>query len=132
MLFLLGLVSFFWYLWSGSPQSHRSDTELTQVARKDAELIRDTLINIFERIGGFFGRLEIYTEVLTMKAMKDIMAKIMVEVLRIFTIATAETKQGRTSESIPRDKLPRSRRFRDSYQEVDWRVRYRGRSEKTG
>ena len=36
-------------------------------------------------------------------SMKDIMVKIMVEVLEIFAIMTKEIKQGRASESIPDD-----------------------------
>ena len=35
-----------------------------------------------------------------MEAMKDIIGKIMVEVLGIFAIVTKEMKQGRASESI--------------------------------
>ena len=58
---------------------------------------QDTLIYIFERIEGFFRRLEAYTDVPTMAAMKDIIVKIMVEVLGIFGILTKETKQGRAS-----------------------------------
>ena len=39
-------------------------------------------------------------------AMKDIMVKIMVEVLDIFAIMTKEIKQSQGSESIPDDKFP--------------------------
>ena len=42
----------------------------------------------------------------TMEAMKDIILKIMVEVLGIFGIVTKEMKQGRASESIPDDTFP--------------------------
>ena len=52
----------------------------------------DTLVYIFERIEGFFRRLETYIEVPTMEAMKDIIMKIMVEVLGIFGIVTKEMK----------------------------------------
>jgi hypothetical protein len=41
-----------------------------------------------------------------MEAMKDIIVKIMVEVLGIFGIVTKEMKQGRASESIPDDTPP--------------------------
>ena len=60
----------------------------------------DTLVYIFERIEGFFRRLETYIEVPTMEAMKDIIMKIMVEVLGIFGIVTKEMKQGQASEPI--------------------------------
>ena len=42
----------------------------------------------------------------TTDAMKDIIVKIMVEVLGIFAIVTKEIKQGRASESIPSNILP--------------------------
>ena len=57
-------------------------------------------MEIFEQIENFFRRLEIYTdsEVPPTLAMKDTMAKIMVEVLNILAIATKETKQSTASE----------------------------------
>ena len=87
----------------GSPQSYCSDTELTQAA-KDAITSQDALINIFQQFESFFGRLEIYTEAPTTHAMEDIIVKISVEVLRIFTIVTKEVREGE-SELI-RDTLP--------------------------
>jgi hypothetical protein len=79
-----------------------SDTEPTQAA-KDVVVSRDKLIDIFERIGSFFRRLEEYVEVPTTEAMKDIIVKIMVEALGIFGIVTKEMKEGRASELIPDD-----------------------------
>ena len=70
---------------------------------KDVIASQATLIYIFERIENFFKRLEEYTEVLTTGAMKDIIVKIMVEVLGIFGIVTKEMKQGRASELTPDD-----------------------------
>jgi hypothetical protein len=75
------------------------DTEPIQ-ATKDVLASQDALIDIFDRIENFFRRLETYTEVPTTEAMKDIIVKIMVEVLGIFGIATREMKQGRASELI--------------------------------
>ena len=48
---------------------------------KEVIASQDTLIYIFERIENFFKRLEEYAEVPTTEAMKDIIVKIMVEVL---------------------------------------------------
>jgi len=73
---------------------------------KDVLASQDTLICIFERIEGFFRRLETYTDVPTMEAMRDIILKIMVEVLGIFGIVTKEMKQGRASESILMTRCP--------------------------
>ena len=80
--------------------SDYSDIESTQAA-KDVLASRDVFIDIFERIENFFRRLEEYAEVPTTEAMKDIMVKIMVEVLGIFGIVTKEMKQGRASEFTP-------------------------------
>ena len=82
-----------------TPHLELSDTEPTQ-AVKDVTASQDALIDIFDRIENFFRRLEEYTEVPTTDGMKDIMVKIMVEVLGIFAIVTKEIKQGRASELI--------------------------------
>lgn len=66
-------------------------------AARDFRASRDTIVDIFERIENFFGRLAIYTEVPSTPEMTDMMVKIMVEVLAILGIATKEIKQGRTS-----------------------------------
>ena len=69
-------------------------------AAKDARSSQEALADIFERIENFFRRLEVYTVVPPTPEMMDMMVKIMVEVLSILGIATKETRQGRTSESI--------------------------------
>jgi hypothetical protein len=46
------------------------------------------LAELFERIGIFFARLETYTEVAQTMAMTNIITQILVEVLKIFAIAT--------------------------------------------
>jgi len=69
-------------------------------AAKDVSASQDKLVDLFNRIGHFFRRLEIYTEVPPTSAMTDIIVEIMVEVLAILGIATKEMKRGRASESI--------------------------------
>ena len=49
----------------------------------------------------FFKRLEAYIKVRPTAAMKDIIVKIMVEVISILGIATKENRQGRTSTPFP-------------------------------
>ena len=51
-------------------------------------------------------------------AMKDIMIKIMVEVLEVFAIMTKEIKQSRASESIPDDRFPVLTELREVPQEI--------------
>jgi hypothetical protein len=67
-------------------------------AAKDASATRDKLIELFNRVEHFFGRLEIYTDITPTTAMMDIIIKIMIEVLTILAIATKEVKRGRLSE----------------------------------
>ncbi len=55
--------------------------------------------DIFERMEGFFRRLETYTEVKMIEAMRDIIVKIMVEVLGIFGMVTKEIKRNPLSKS---------------------------------
>lgn len=57
-------------------------------------------MEIFDRIEGFFKRLELHIKARPTPAMKDIIVKIMVEVLSIFGILTKEIEQGRMSTSF--------------------------------
>ncbi|KAI0284745.1 hypothetical protein BC826DRAFT_144391 [Russula brevipes] len=70
------------------------------LAVRDVRASHHTLVNIFERIEGFFRRLETYTEVPLTPEMTGITVKIMVEVLSILGIATKEIKQGRTKKYL--------------------------------
>ena len=58
---------------------------------------QDSLVDLFRSIENFFKWLESYTAVPLTDAMKDIIVKIMVEVLDILAIATKEMRQGRAS-----------------------------------
>ena len=84
------------------PCSDRSDLEPIQAA-VDVIESQDTLIIIFEQIGDFFKPLEEHAEVPMTEALQDIIVKVMVEVLEIFAIMTAEINQGQSGESIPDD-----------------------------
>ena len=67
-------------------------------AAKDVRASQDTLLDIFERIGMFFRRLEMYMEVPLTTEMTNTIIQIMVEILSILGIATKEIKQSRMSE----------------------------------
>jgi hypothetical protein len=67
-------------------------------ATKDVQKGQDTLVDVFERVEGFFRRLEIYTEVRPTAEMMDTIVQIMVEILSVLGIATKEIKEGRLSE----------------------------------
>ena len=60
------------------------------------------LVDLFERIGRFFKRLESYTERMPSEAMTDMMVEVMVEVLSVLAIVTVEIKQRRQSQFITR------------------------------
>ena len=59
---------------------------------------KDILAELFDRIGWFFTRLETYTNVSPTTAMTEIITQTLVEVLKIFGIATKELKRGSASE----------------------------------
>jgi hypothetical protein len=77
-----------------------SEAILTQIlqAAKDVNASQGMLIELFDRIGYFFRRLEIYTKVPPTPAMTDVIVEIMVKVIMILGIATKEMKRGRLSE----------------------------------
>ena len=64
---------------------------------QDVSASKDVLAELFERIGYFFTRLDTYTKVAPTPAMTEIITEIMVEVLKIFGIATKELRRGSTS-----------------------------------
>ena len=61
---------------------------------------KEILAELFDRIGWFFSRLETYMDVSPTPAMTDIITQILVEVLKIFGIATKELKRGSASEFL--------------------------------
>ncbi|KAH9173906.1 hypothetical protein EDB89DRAFT_1815192, partial [Lactarius sanguifluus] len=69
-------------------------------AAKEVAASKDTLAELFERIGFFFDRLETYTEVTPTAAMTNVITRIMVEVLTIFGIATKEVRRGSTKKFL--------------------------------
>jgi len=58
------------------------------------------LIDLFERIGRFFKRLESYTEREPSEGMTAMMVEVMVEVLSVLAIVTVEIKQRQRSQFI--------------------------------
>ena len=58
----------------------------------------DVLVDIFECIENFLGRLKIYTEVRPTHAMTEMVIKIMVELLAVLALATKQINQGRLSQ----------------------------------
>jgi hypothetical protein len=65
----------------------------------------DALLDLFESIGNFVRRLDIYTKIPPTAVMTEIVVKILVELLSTFALATKQIKQGRLSESILVDRL---------------------------
>jgi hypothetical protein len=69
----------------------------TSQAARDVRASHGTIIDIFERMESFFLRLETYIEVQPTTEMRDVIIKIMVEVLSILAIATKEINRYRMS-----------------------------------
>ena len=77
----------------------------------------------------FFKRLEAYIKVRPTAAMRDIIVKIMVEVISILGIVTKEIRQGRTSKPFPVDISPNVDLPAEKYlQEAVWNEGRRGRT----
>ena len=55
-------------------------------------------MDLFECLGNFFKRLEVYTTIPPTPMMMDLIIKIMVELLSVLALATKQIKQGRFSE----------------------------------
>ncbi len=72
----------------------------TSQALRDTRGSYGTIIEIFERMEYFFLRLQFYTEVPPTAEMKEIIIKILVEVLSILAIATKEINQCPLSEFL--------------------------------
>ena len=70
---------------------------------KDVSAIYDALIELFDSIKRFLCRLEIYTNIHLTTAMTVIVVEKLSEVLSVLALATKQVKQGRISESFPRD-----------------------------
>lgn len=77
---------------------------------KDVLAIYDKLVNLFERIRYFLGRLDCYSNIQLKPPMAELLVKIMAEVLHILAISTKTMKEGRISEPIHRIIRPLSRR----------------------
>ena len=58
----------------------------------------DALLELFECLGNFLKRLEIYTTIPPTPIMTDIVIKIMVELLSVLALATKQIRQGRFSK----------------------------------
>ncbi|KAF8466795.1 hypothetical protein DFH94DRAFT_302190 [Russula ochroleuca] len=65
------------------------------LAAKDVRKGHDTLVDVFERIEGFFRRLEIYAELRPTTEMMETIVQIMVGIISILGIATKGIKEGR-------------------------------------
>ena len=111
-------------------------TSASQAAR-DIRAGYGIISGVFESIVQFFRRLELYSEVSPTNEMKNIIAKMLVEVLSILAIATEmmEIKRSRMSVSLHKSntsQLTEScyRKMVDEvdWEEVDWEAPYQGRS----
>ncbi|KAH9025144.1 hypothetical protein EDB84DRAFT_1440482 [Lactarius hengduanensis] len=86
-------------------------------AVKDVGDSQDSLVDLFDRIGYFFKRLEKYIEVQPTAGMVDIIVKIMVEVLSILGIVTKEIGQGVMKKCLK--KLVGRKDVEDALQRLD-------------
>jgi len=69
----------------------------TSQAARGVRARYDVIADVFKYIVYFFRRLELYSEVSPTNEMKDVIAKMLAEVLSILAIVTKEIKQRRMS-----------------------------------
>jgi hypothetical protein len=60
----------------------------------------DAIVDLFECVGNFLGRLGIYAELPMSPPMNELIIKIMVEVLSVLSLATKQIKLGRFSKLL--------------------------------
>ena len=72
---------------------------------KDIRASHAAIVDLFERIEGFFKRLEVYTQISLTTKMAEVLVKIVIELLSILSIATKEVKRRRASELSQQDML---------------------------
>jgi len=75
----------------------------------------DALLDLFECLGNFLKRLEIYTTISPTPTMMDIVIKIMVELLSVLALATKQIRQGRFSECAVTYTLPMAQRTTEKF-----------------
>ena len=63
----------------------------------------DALLELFESLGNFVQRLDIYTKMTPTTVMTETIVKIIVALLSALALATKQIKQGRLSESTLAD-----------------------------
>ena len=90
----------------------------------------DALIDMFESLGNFLKRLDIYANLPPTPMMTDIIVKILVELLAVLALATKQIKQGRFSECAVNIQyvFRNSISLREVHEEAVWRERDRGRA----
>jgi hypothetical protein len=69
-------------------------------AASDVTSSYDALIELFECVGCFLKRLEIYSNIPSSDLMNEIIVKIMVELLSVLALATEQIKNGLFSQCI--------------------------------
>ena len=67
-------------------------------AAKGARASQGNVIALFERIEGFFKRLEVYNQISLTTKMAEVLVEIVIELLSILSIATKELRRRRASE----------------------------------
>jgi hypothetical protein len=90
------------------------------------------LLDLFECLGNFLKRLEIYTRIPPTPIMIDMIVKVMVELLSVLALATQQIEQGRFSESVVTYIACDPMYHREVREEVDGGERDRGGSWEIG
>ena len=74
---------------------------------KDVNASYDALLELFESLGNFVQRLDVYTKIPSTMTMTMVVVKIIVELLSALALATRQIKQGPLSKWIVTDRRHR-------------------------
>jgi hypothetical protein len=91
--------------------AYLSDIQVYDQAIKDVGSNYDAVVDLLQSIEHFLSRLQIYTELPPTAAMRDIVVKIMVELLYTIALVTKQIRQSRPCECVPTSESPDSMRY---------------------
>jgi hypothetical protein len=96
---LLGSALFLTYVPSIRFSTSFTSDEWVYQAANGVSSSYDALLELFECLGSFLKRMEIYTTIPATPIMTEVVVKIMVELLSVLALASKQIKQGRLSKN---------------------------------
>jgi hypothetical protein len=99
------------------PPACLRDARVLQAA-KDVSASYDALVDLFASFENFLSRLSIYTGIPPTPALRNVLVKIIVELLSTLALATKQVKQGRFSKFVSAAMVLYSMQHREIHEEA--------------